>query len=136
MEVRNPYSPRVRVFAKVEGESKTNQNMAAECDINNIMRKYKKTGFVPVNTKGEPVYGDFSGIGDYQENMNKLIAANDAFMALPSYIRKKFANDPANYVDYCLDESNNEEAVRLGLKVKKVVDVPDVKDPQVNDKET
>jgi hypothetical protein len=51
--------------------------------------------------------------------MNAIRAGDDAFAELPSDIRERFNNDPAEFVDFCLDEANNEEAANLGLAFRK-----------------
>ena len=51
--------------------------------------------------------------------MNAIKAGDDAFAELPSNIRERFNNDPAEFVDFCLDEANNEEAAKLGLAYRK-----------------
>ena len=102
---------RKRVF--FVGESRTVQAPKDACDINNIVARYKKTGFLPVNEKGMPEFGDFADIGDFQSNMNKLISAQEMFMQLPASLRKKFGHDAGNFIDYCMDNSNYDEAVKL-----------------------
>jgi len=42
-------------------------------------------------------------------------------MALPSDVRKRFSNDPAELIDFLADKKNDEEAIKLGLKIKKNV---------------
>ena len=36
-------------------------------------------------------------------------------MALPSRVRRRFDNDPAELMEFLADEANREEAVMLGL---------------------
>lgn len=108
----NPKSPH-------GGVSKTDQQYVAECDINTILKQYGATGRLPVDIR-EGVSGDFSSIGDYQDCLDRINRAKDAFAALPSHIRDRFGNDPTAYVDFVLDPSNTEECIRLGLKVKVV----------------
>jgi phage internal scaffolding protein len=76
------------------GASRTKQSFAKACDINNIMKKYEKTGVLThvVNSKG--LYGDFTQAGDYHAALNSVKAAEENFMALPASIRNQFKNDP------------------------------------------
>lgn len=90
------------------------QQFRDECDINNILERFNVTGQLPV-TPLEPQFGDFSGIRDYQTALNAVIAAQDSFDSLPARVRERFANDPAAFVDFCLDESNRDEMKVLGL---------------------
>ncbi len=99
------------------GVSMTDQQYVKDCDINTILKQYGATGRLPVDIR-EGVSGDFSDIGDYQDCLDRINRAKDAFLALPSHIRDRFGNDPTAYVDFVLDPSNTDECIRLGLKVK------------------
>lgn len=103
------------------GESLTDQQYRAECDINHILKVYGATGRLPVH--GEGVSGDFSSIGDYQACLDKINKAKDEFMALPSEIRSRFGHDPAAYVEFVLDPANTKECIRLGIK-EEIVETP------------
>ena len=97
-----------------EEPTRAQQHHKDECDINVILERFGKTGQVPVNTISG-TYGDFSGVHDYHTAMNALIAAESEFAALPAQIRNKFANDPANLVQFLDDPQNRAEAEKLGL---------------------
>lgn len=88
-----------------------------ECDINQIVRRFGVTGELPV-TRLEPLYGDFSAVPDYQTALNMVREAGAAFDSLPSAVRRRFGNDPAELMQFLQDPSNREEAERLGLVVK------------------
>lgn len=96
----------------------TEQCHKKECDIGHILKKYDKTGLLTHvnNTKAE--YGDFTEVGDYKESLNKIIKAQDSFMELPSEIRKKFGNDPGNYIEFVTNPNNKEEMIDLGLAIR------------------
>lgn len=96
----------------------TQQSFKDQQDINRIVKQYAKTG-VAVQTTRKPMAEDFVGITDYHSAMNAIRAGDEAFEALPSNIRERFNNDPAEFVDFCLDEANNEEAAKLGLAYRK-----------------
>lgn len=95
-------------------KSKTQQNQKEESDINTIVRRFGLTGQLPDNVR-MPQYGDFRGIKDYQSALNSVQAANDAFAAMPAHIRTRFDNDPEQFVAFCLDKRNLDEAIKLGL---------------------
>lgn len=101
--------------------SKTQQSFKDECDINTILERFNVTGQVPVSPI-DPQYGDFSGVTDYQSALNAVMAAQAGFDELPAVVRQRFANDPAAFVDFCLDESNRDEMVKLGLIIEKAVE--------------
>ena len=92
------------------------QQFRDECDINVILERFNVTGQLPLFPL-EPQFGDFSGISDYQTALNAVISAQDSFDQLPARVRERFANDPAAFVDFCLDESNRDEMKALGLLV-------------------
>lgn len=102
---------------RCEDASLAQQHFKEECDINTILEKFNVTGLLPEQTLS-PRYGDFSGIGDYHTALNRVIAAQDEFEALPAQIRAKFDNDPANLIEFLDDENNRPEAEALGLVEK------------------
>lgn len=106
---------RKRVQFKTEGETMTKQSFKDECDINNILKKYNRTQLLTHVNKIQGSYGDFSGVQDYQTSLNQVIHAQDAFNGLPSDLRKRFLNDPINFIEFVNDPSNYAEAAKLGL---------------------
>jgi len=54
----------------------------AETDVNNIMRKYEKTGILTHVARYAGEYGDFSGVPDYKEGLERIMAANEMFDSL------------------------------------------------------
>lgn len=84
-----------------EGPSLTRQEFAAECDINNIMAQYEKTGVVSHVNNTTPQYLDVSETPDnLAEAMAAVEAAKTSFMTLPANVRKEFDNDPVKFVEY------------------------------------
>lgn len=73
------------------------QQFGAEVDINNIVRRFGLTGDVPF-AGPQGVYGDFSGITDYESALAKIEGANDRFMKLPAEVRDKFENNPGTLI--------------------------------------
>ena len=59
-------------------------------------------------------YRDVDGI-DYQESMQMVASANSMFEELPSALRKRFQNDPAQLLSFVHDDANVVEAHKLGL---------------------
>ena len=97
-----------------EEPSLAQQHHKDECDINNILRQFNITGLLPESPLS-PRYGDFTGIGDYHTALNRVIAAQDEFEALPAQIRARFNNDPAELIEFLEDDNNRPEAESLGL---------------------
>lgn len=94
--------------------TRAQQHHKDECDINEILRRFGKTGVMPVNPS-EALYPDFSNAVDYHTALNQIIASESEFDLLPSNIRKHFDNDPAKLVYFMQDKKNYDEAVSLGL---------------------
>lgn len=114
-ELRHAYSPRLRSNPPVvPGLGGAKQSFKNECDINQIMAKYQKTGAIAHCNKHEAQYGFASG-ADYQESINLVMEAQKMFDDLPSSLRKKFGNDPENYLDFVQDPANISEMIELGL---------------------
>ena len=109
---------------RCEDLSLTKQSFAEECDINTIVRRFGVTGELPQSVV-MPTYQDFEGIFDFQSAMNSIVQSNDSFMQMPAEVRARFNNDPALFVDFCSNSDNLEEAIKLGLVVKKKQDAPE-----------
>lgn len=112
-------SKRHKVYANTEGPSATKQSFKDECDINNILKKFKTIGQLPHVSGRTPMYGDFSNPITYQESLNIVIKAKDQFNALPSKVRDRFGNDPVQFLQFVNDEKNIPELIELGLATKK-----------------
>lgn len=99
------------------GPGLTKQSFRDECNINFIMDKWKRTGEIPAAQVGtmRPNYGDFTNPNDYMTACNRVLDANEAFESLPSFLRDRFANEPANLIAFLSDPNNQDEAIRLGL---------------------
>ena len=75
---------------EIDPENQTQQSMADECDINNIMRQYQETGMLAHVNTYEGEYGDFTDVVDYQTACNVVLMANEMFSTLPSTVRARF----------------------------------------------
>lgn len=115
MEFRKPYEGRARVSVGFLLPSMTKQSFKAECDINQILRKWQKTGLVEHVAQFDGRYDDVSGVVDYQDALGQVMAAEEAFASLPSGLRKRFENDPGKFMDFVLNDKNREEMRALGL---------------------
>ncbi len=94
--------------------SKTEQSHRKACNINTIVKKARKGQ--PIATNGNrPLYGDFTGSVDFHTAKNRIIQAQSDFDALPSHIRTRFRNDPAELLEFMGDPDNQEAAIELGL---------------------
>lgn len=102
-------------------EGKTHQSFKDECDINNIVGMYVKTGEWgrPIRSNApSPMFGDFTNAPDFRGAMERILQAQEDFDGLPAIVRKRFNNDPAELLAFIADDKNYDEAVSLGI-VKK-----------------
>lgn len=125
---RKPYGARDEKLrsrvAVICGEGLAMQSFAKECDINQIMLKWQKQGVVDHVNRMHGEYGDFLNVPDnYQEAMQHIFDAQEMFASLPSSVRKRFANDPGEFLDFVSDPANENEMRDLGLLETKVVEV-------------
>lgn len=95
--------------------SLTQQQFAAECNINNIVENHQKTGLLTHVNKSTPHWGDLGDGVDYQTALNHLLLAEESFMSLDAKIRAQFENDPAQFLDFVSDPANAEKMVEMGL---------------------
>jgi phage internal scaffolding protein len=105
-------------------KTRTRPEFAAECDINNIVKRYRVTGLMPQITQ-QPMVGDFSELPTYQEALNTVIRAREGFSALPSDVRERFQNDPERFLEFVHDPENLEELIEMGLAERKPQDPVD-----------
>jgi len=111
---------------KIEGDSLTQQHMAADADINNIVNRHLRNPMrVPL---GNPMatrqaqFGDFSSI-DFQTMQNAVADIEQQFAGLPARIRARFQNQPYQLVRFVENEENREEALKMGLLQPEFEDV-------------
>lgn len=95
--------------------SKTQQHFREQTNINSIIAKYRRTGFLPVMQQGQPMFGDFSSGKTYHEMVNQVKTAQESFEQLPAEFKKKFEQDPAKMIDFVLNAENNQVALEMGL---------------------
>ena len=108
----------------VEGHHKN------EVDINQIMQKFRVTGFLESNA-GEANYGDFTNATDFHEMKNRIIDAESDFAKLPSHLRTRFNNDPGQLLAFLDDPENLSEARELGIIEDRVLHTPIPETPPV-----
>lgn len=104
-----------KVFTINEEVDKADQSFKKECDVNEIIRKFTKTGQVTHLRGTQGVYADVSQVPDLHTAMITVTQAQQAFDALPSDIRKRFANSPTEMIEFLKDPKNEREAIKLGL---------------------
>lgn len=111
--------------------SLTQQHMRDECDINIMVERFARGQDVPVPPAWPSV--DLDRNYSYQEMLNTVIAAEQAFFSLDAKLRERFQNDPAQLMEFLSSDKNRDEAISLGLidkAVEPVVQAVRIVDPQ------
>lgn len=107
-----------RFVQNTVGDSMAKQSFRDECNINNIMKKFERTGMIDHVRSVEGSYGDFTDAPvDYQTAVNIVIAADNMFSSVPAKVRARFNNDPGEFLKFVEDPANIEECRSLGLAV-------------------
>lgn len=92
------------------------QSQKEDADINTIVKRFGITGVVPASVR-VPTYGDFGNVFDFQSAMNAVVEAERAFMEMPADVRRRFGNDPNEFVKFCSDKENLPELRKMGLAI-------------------
>lgn len=97
-------------------DSLVQRHFQQECDVNFIVDRYVKTGVLSHVSEIPPVFADVSDVpDDLMQSYDKIYAAEQAFMQLPSKLRKELDNDPARLGAWLQDENNRNAAIEYGL---------------------
>lgn len=104
-----------------EDTGMTKPEFKESCDINFILAKYHNNGILPI-MKSPALFGDYSNALDFHQAQEIVRKAMEQFEELPSKLRDRFQNDPAQFLEFMEDGENHDEAVRLGLLPKPVVE--------------
>jgi len=124
----------VQVITENGSQTRTDQSFKDSQNVNSIMRRYSQLGYryenLPEVAKG--TYGDFTKVKDYKSAMETSIKVQDAFMQLPSEVRKRFYNDPQKLNEFMADPKNRQEAEKIGLlkPTPLVPPIPPVEEPK------
>lgn len=119
-KVRGGLNPRERVYTAISGPSMTVQEYKDECDINNIVNQFVKTGTVTHVNRRQGYYGHVTG-EDFSDAMRVVTEAQIMFDDLPSEVRKNFGNDPAALLDF-VENASPDELTAAGLTVLEPID--------------
>lgn len=88
-------------------ESMVQQHFKDEVDINTVVRRYGITAGMPFGPDGG-MYGDFTGIVDYDSAVALIKDTEDRFHRIPAEIREKFNNNPGLLVKFAQDSTAEE----------------------------
>lgn len=109
----------------------TQQSEKDDADINVIVERCKRGAIAPVGRGATPMYGDFTQVPkDLRDVLIMVKRADDLFMTLDPFVRRRFNNDPAEMIEFLNDSKNRDEAIKLGLV--KAPEEPSVDKPVVD----
>lgn len=98
--------------------SMTNQSLGYEVDINNIVNGYTQGIFMRNFVEKSKNRGSVITSDEYQNSLYAISKARSMFEELPSKLRLRFHNEPREFLSFIEDPANDEECIKLGLKVK------------------
>lgn len=107
-------------------EGKTMQSFKDECNINNIVSMYCKTGIWGNSLKpatSKPMFGDFASVPDFVESQNIIAKSKELFDAMPLKIRQRFNFNPVELLEFVNNPDNKDEAIKLGIATEKAAPV-------------
>ncbi|WNK14797.1 MAG: internal scaffolding protein [Microvirus sp.] len=111
---RHRYGLYPRLQVTFTGPGRTKQSFKDECDINNLMAKYLKTGHMEHVNQALPRFECVSE-HDFQSAQNLIADAKSMFENIPSAVRARFENNAGKLLDWVHDPKNVEEAASLGF---------------------
>ena len=115
IEIRGPFF-RERYVTEVTGRSMTKQAHKGECDINNILKKFRDQGVITHRNTFEGNYGDFTNVPlSYHDAMNQVREADEMFQSIPAHVRAEFQNDPGKFLEFVQNPENAQRMYDLGL---------------------
>lgn len=104
-----------------EVQSRTKQMFRDGTRIDNVLKRYGTAGvdsamapWLFAQGMASAPFGVDQG-RDYHSQLSAVTSVRQYFEALPSKVRARFGNDPAQMLEFLGDEKNREEAEKLGL---------------------
>lgn len=108
----------------------TKQSHKEECDINRILKQFKRTGIITHVQNARPQYTDLPDDIDFQNAMNTIIIAQETFENLPSKVRDHYQNDPQRFLAAFQDEKQHAQLEDFGLLRRREEPKPTLPAPQ------
>lgn len=124
---RGFYIEHDRLTADPVGESLTRQEFGAECDINNLMKRYANAGVISHVNNTQPRYLDLSETPDLMTALNMMHNAQEAFMRLPATVRREFENDAVAFVEFASKEESLPKLREWGLAAPEAAPEPPIR---------
>lgn len=119
------WTPHERVLLYPDGDAGeliTKQEMAAECDINNILAQFSRTGIIDHVNRSAAQWLDLPSDLDFQSSLEVVRSGEEAFATLPSKVREAYGNDPYRFLAALADPAERDRLVEFGIFKSPVVD--------------
>ena len=127
--IERVHARRKRVYTINNEPSMTDQSQADDCDVNLVMNRVLKTRDESILKRKQGFYAEVSEFRDLGTHLMQVQEAQEAFMALPAELRRKFNNNPVEMIEFLDDPSKIEESITLGLRVKTEEAPPKTEEP-------
>lgn len=112
---KTAYGPKLKISMDFSAsKDRTKQSFKAECDINTIMARARKTGVIDFANRYQPQYADVTG-HTYQAAQDTIARAKGMFFSMPAHVRDRFENNPRDFLAWIQNPNNQAEARTLGL---------------------
>lgn len=116
------YRTRITTVIAEDRKTKCVQSEKKNADINNIVARAYQSGQLPVLMNRQPL-PDFPTEATYQDMLNKVVFAQQAFERLPSNIRTEFENKPEKMLQ-AIEHSKKDEKLKAKLQEYGILDKP------------
>lgn len=102
------------------------QSFRDECDVNKILKQFGPAGLQKriLESQRQGQYLDLPDDLDYQTSLDVIRRGEQAFDSLPAKVRERFANDPAEFLEFMADPKNAQEMIDLGLATRSPAAAP------------
>ena len=102
-----------RAYAPSGGVSATVQDFAKDCDINEIVKRARRTGTLPL-VPSDLAFG-VAPDETMQDVLNRQVEIAEYFDGLPSNIRLQYGNNVSNFIASMNTDEGIKQARNLGL---------------------
>lgn len=116
--IRDHLREHTRFTTPVGEDSPTQQHFKDECTVSLIVKRFQRTGIMPVNTR-QPLYGDFTEATDLHSAMNLVLAAQADFDALDARVRAVAQNDPREFLKLLATDEGCDALEAAGLPLER-----------------
>lgn len=106
------------------GPTRTKTSFEPETNINNIIKRFTKTGQLEHISSALGEYRDLSGIPDLHQALTIVANAQSTFNELPAAVRKACDHDVGKFLPFIDNPANFEQCVEMGLLPPKSKTVP------------